>query len=351
MALADALDVNVHSGGTGAVTANIADQFVPEVWGQAIQDVFEQTIMMNNFGVNLSPDVANHGDVIHMPHIGVPELEAFTHGAEIDADITSGGSQTSEQTNLTIDQYNVASVYVPDIVTVQANYDLLSIYTKQLGYSVARGFDNFLHYQVANNFNGLFRSGTGAVGADSDAQMHVVTTGSALGQANLTTLMGKILGETGGTDGWHLVLSPDMYASLNALTSYSQGTQAPLGAGFGSTGNAGTLLGMPVWVAQSPYMGSAASGADVAADTTKGILAVTGFDSSAAQEDDIVYGYAIHESALYYAFSKQAKITASYRHAYLSTLVTCESVYGGAFRNTNATGNRRCFALIDYEAA
>ena len=27
-----------------------------------------------------------------------------------------------------------------------------------------------------------------------------------------------------------------------------------------------------------------------AADTTKGILAVTGFDSSAAQEDDIVYG-------------------------------------------------------------
>ena len=54
---------------------------------------------------------------------------------------------------------------------------------------------------------------------------------------------------------------------------------------------------------------------------------------------------------MYYAFSKQAKITASYRHAYLSTLVTCESAYGGAFRNTNASGNRRCFALIDYEAA
>ena len=53
MALSDALDVNVHSGGTGAVTANIADQFIPEVWGQAIQDVFEQTVMMNNVGINL----------------------------------------------------------------------------------------------------------------------------------------------------------------------------------------------------------------------------------------------------------------------------------------------------------
>jgi len=351
MAISDALDVNVHSGGTGAVTPNIADQFIPEIWGQAILDVFKQTIMMNNVGIDLSPDVANHGDVIHMPHIGVPELEAFTHGAEIDADITSAGSMTSEQTNLTVDQYNVASAYVPDIVTVQANYDLLSIYAKQLGYACARGFDNFMHYQVANNFNGLFRSGTGAVGGDSTAQMHVVTTGSTLSQANLTSLMALILKETGSTDGWNLVLSTDMYASLNTLTSYSQGTQAPLGADFGKTGNAGQLLGMPVWVAQSPYMGSASSGADVAADTTKGILAVTGFDSSGAQEDDIVYGYAIHESALYYAFSKQAKMTASYRHAYLSTLVTCESVYGGAFRNTNASGNRRCFALIDYEAA
>jgi len=241
---------------------------------------------------------------------------------------------------------------VPDIVTVQANYDLLSIYAKQLGYACARGFDNFMHYQVANNFNGLFRSGTGAVGADSTAQMHVVTTGSTLSQGNLTSLMALILKETGSTDGWNLVLSPDMYSSLNALTTYSTGTQnAPLGASFGKTGNAGTLLGMPVWVAQSPYMGSASGGADVAAAASKGILAVEGFDSSAAQEDDIVYGYAIHESALYYAFSKQAKMTASYRHAYLSTLVTCESVYGGAFRNTNATGNRRCFALIDYEAA
>ena len=350
MAISDALDVNVHSGGTGAVTPNIADQFIPEVWGKAILDVFQQTIMMNNVGIDLSPDVANHGDVIHMPHIGVPELEAFTHGAEIDADITSAGSQTSGQTNLTIDQYNVASAYVPDIVTAQANYDLLMIYAKQLGYACARGFDNFLHYQVANNFQGLLASATGAVGGDANTSMHIQSTGSTLSQANITSLMALMLGETGSTDGWHLVLSPDMYATLNTLTDYAQGTQgAPLGAGFGRTGNAGSLLGMPVWVAQSPYMGSASGGADVAADTTKGILAVADLETSGTDDNDIIYGYVIHESALYYAFSKQAKITASYRHAYLSTLVTCESVYGGAIRNTDADGNRRAFAIVDYE--
>ena len=348
MAFSDPFDVNVHSGGTGAVTPNIADQFIPEVWGEAILDVFQQKIMMKNVAIDISPDVANQGDKIHLPHIGVPALSAFTQGSEITADTTSDGSMTSDETTLTLDQYNVASAYIPDIVNVQSNYDLMSIYAKQLGYAVARGFDNFLHYQVANNLQGLLASATGAVGADADTSMHIQTTGSTLSQANLTSMMAKILKETGTTEGWNLVLSPAMYASLNALTEFAQGTQgAALGADFGRTGNAGSILGMPVWVAQSPYM--ATDGGDVAADASKGILAVSDLETSGTDDNDIVYGYAIHESALYYAFSKEAKVTASYRHAYLSTLVTVESVYGGAIRNADSDGERRIFALVDYE--
>ena len=347
MAFTDPFDTNVHSGGTGAVTPNIADQFVPEVWGQAILDTFQQKIMMKNVGTDLSPNVAEHGDKIHLPHIGVPELTAFTHGAEIAADVTSGGSMTSQETALTISEYNVASVYVPDIVNVQSNYDLLSIYTNQLAYAAARGFDNYMHYLVANNLQGLLASGTGAVGADADTSIHVETTGSALSAANLSSLMSIILGETGSTQGWNLVLSPAMYASLAALADFVKGTASPLGAAFESTGNAGNLLGMPVWVAQSPYM--ATDGGDVSADATKGIKAVADLETSSTDDNDIVYGYAIHESALYYAFSKEAKITASYRHAYLSTLVTVESVYGGVAINTDNAGDRRIVALVDYE--
>ena len=348
MAFSDPFDVNVHSGGTGAVAQNIADQFIPEIWGQAVLEAFQQKIMMKNVGIDLSPEVANQGDKIHLPHIGVPALSAFTQGSEISADVS--GSATSDETALTVSEYNVGSAYIPDIVKVQSNYDLMEIYAKQLAYACARGFDNFLHYQVANNLQGLLSSGTGAVGADANNSMHVQTTGSVLSQANLTSLMGLILGETGDTEGWNLVLSPDMYASLNSLTSYSQGTQATLGADFGRTGNAGAILGMPVWIAQSPYMGSASSGADVSADATKGIKALDDLETDGTNNNDIIYGYAIHETALYYAFSKEAKMQASYRHSYLSTLVTCESVYGGAVRNADADGERRIFALVDYEA-
>ncbi len=254
---------------------------------------------------------------------------------------------TSQQTDLTISEYNVASVYVPDIVNVQANYDLLGIYAKQLGYASARGFDNYMHYLVANNIQGLLAGATGATGQDADNSIHVETTGSALSAANISSLMAIILGETGSTTGWNLVLSPAMYASLAALADFVKGTASPLGSGFESTGNAGNILGMPVWVAQSPYM--AGTGADVAADATKGIKAVADLETSGTDDNDIVYGYAIHESALYYAFSKEAKITASYRHAYLSTLVTVEGVYGGVALNTDNAGDRRIIALVDYE--
>ena len=345
----DPTNVNVHSGGTGKSAYPIADQFVPEVWGEAILDVFQQTIMMDNMGVNLSSNVSKAGDVIHLPHIGVPSLQAVTHGTEIAADVTGAGTQT--QTDLTIDQYNVSSVYVPDITNVQSSYDLVSIYAKQLAYANARGFDNFMHYQVANNFQGLFASGTGVAGGDANNSMHIQTAAEVLSAANISDLFALVLGATGSTDGWHLVLSPDMYSSLAKLTDYASGTTAALGSGFGRTGNAGSILGMPVWIAQSPYMGAAMLGDDVAADATKGILAVADFESSGTDNNDIVYGYAIHDSALYYAFSKQAKITASYRHAYISTLVTCESAYGGAFRNADSDGNRRCFAIVDYEAS
>ena len=314
MAFADPFDTNVHSGGTGAVTPNIADQFIPEVWGQAILEAFQKKIMMKNVGIDLSPEIANQGDKIHLPHIGVPALSAFEQGGEIASDVSSAGSMTSDETSLTVSEYNVGSAYIPDIVNVQSNYDLMEIYAKQLAYACARGFDNFMHYQVANNLQGLLASATGAIGGDANTSMHVQTTGSVLSQANLTSLMGLVLGETGDTEGWNLVLSPDMYASLNALTSYSEGTQATLGAEFGRTGNAGAIL-----------------------------------DGNDATNADTVFGYAIHESALYYAFSKEAKMQASYRHSYLSTLVTCESVYGGTVRNADADGERRIFGLVDYE--
>ena len=353
MALTDPFDAGQVLGGgaAGAVDAtDVADSFVPEVWGQAIEDVFKEITLFDKLGTDLSANLPGYGDTINLPHIGVPGVQAYTQGAEIAPDVSNSNSDRGTSTQLVVNEYNVSSVYIPDIVKVQSSYDLMNIYVKQLAYANARAFDNFLSYTIAKKINDLLKSGTGVVGGDANTSLHTVTTGSVLGQANITNMYAKILAETGSTDGWSLVLSPAMMSSLNALASYSEGTMsAPLGGDFARTGMAGNILGMPVYVSQSPYMGG--SGAAVAADATKGIKALISFDTTDAQQDDILYGFAMHESALYSAFSKKAQVTASYRHSHLSHLVTCESAYGAVARCADTDGDRRIFSLIDYEAA
>tara|TARA_R110000824_G_scaffold304114_1_gene491913 strand:- start:271 stop:1386 length:1116 start_codon:yes stop_codon:yes gene_type:complete len=353
MALTDPFDAGQVLGGgqAGAVDAtDVADSFVPEVWGMAIENVFKEITLFDKLGIDLSDNVSSFGDTIHLPNIGVPGVQAYTQGAEIAPDVANSNSDRGTVTDLDIDQYNVSSVYIPDIVTVQSSYDLMSIYVKQLAYANARAFDNFLSYTIAKKVNDLLKSDTGVVGGDADTSLHVVTTGSVLGQANITSLYAKILAETGSTDGWSLVLSPAMMSSLNTLASYSEGTMAaPMGGDFARTGMAGNILGMPVYVTQSPYVGK--TGAAVAADAAKGILGLASFDNTGGQQDDILYGFAMHESALYSAFSRKAKVTATYRHSHLSYLVTCESAYGSVVKCADAQGDRRIFSLIDYEAA
>ena len=92
MALTDPSTANILSGGTNAHARTLGDQFIPEVWGQAILSVFQQKIMMKNVATNISSDVSSAGDVIHLPNIGVPELDDFTQGSEVA--VTTAGSET-----------------------------------------------------------------------------------------------------------------------------------------------------------------------------------------------------------------------------------------------------------------
>ena len=134
MALTDPFDAaaTLSGGAAGAITPNIADQFVPEVWGMAIEDLFKNITLFDKLGIDLSSNVASFGDTIHLPHIGVPGVQAHTQGAAIDPDVSSSNSDTSSQSDISISEYNVSSVYLPSITEAQANYDLMSIYTKQL---------------------------------------------------------------------------------------------------------------------------------------------------------------------------------------------------------------------------
>ena len=353
MALTDPLGSNILIGGVqgnsahGANADTIGDQFVPEMWGQAILDSFQKNTVMTKVGTDLSGMAAEGGDVINLPHVGVPIVKAVSQAAEtITMDVS--GSDTATTTQLKFDEHYVAPLWIPDAVKVQSTYDLFSLYSGQLGYAIAKTVDNYLMSTVANALSDVLGSGDG-VNANATMNVEVAAT---LTPANLSSLMALIVGETGSTDGWTIVLGKTAYGALanssNFGNAFSQGTaEAPLGGQFANTGVAGNLLGMPVIASNSVFLDDGAVAANAEAGITK---AWTGFDTGSGggdtDDDDLLRGFAIHESALYWGI-QSSSVKNSYQHTYMSDLVSADVLYGAVARCADSAGDRRIIALTD----
>tara|TARA_Y100000593_G_scaffold6515_1_gene12369 strand:- start:406 stop:1464 length:1059 start_codon:yes stop_codon:yes gene_type:complete len=349
MALTDPLGSNILIGGVdgsstlGANADTIGDQFVPEIWGQAVLDSFQKNTVLTSVGTDLSALAAGGGDKINLPHVGTPIVKAVTQNAEV-VTLDVSGSDTATSTTLTIDQHHVAPIWIPDAVKAQATYDLFSLYANQMGYAIARAIDNYIAYSIVSNLETALGSGDGISSTTA-----AVEVGTSFTEANLASLMGLIIGETGDTKDWTLVLSPVTYGALANLggSSFDIGTaSAPVGSRFATTGVVGTLLGMPVVMSNNAYMDVAS----VTANTETGTQAWTGFDTGSSggdtADDDHLMGFAIHKSALYTAVQSQG-VKRSYQHTYMQDLVSFDALYGCVVRNTDAAGDRRIITLYD----
>ena len=338
--ISDPLDINTLQGGASAAAADsVGQEFVPEVWGQAILDKFRTNTVMLPLANDLSSEAVG-ADKIHLPHIGVTPLSSVTQGTAIDADVTTGGSMVATETALEIDQHKVTSLFIPDALKAQSSYNLFNLYSDQLAYAIGRGVDNYLMYKIVDNLTTAHGSTSGAT---QDA-VDMIEVGDGLASGNIDDIFKAVILETGSTEGWTMVLSPTLYASLAALDTaagFVRGTAGPLGADFASTGVAGNILGMNVVVTQSPYLDVAT----VSADADKGVTAWTGFDTNDSTNDDILRGFCIHNSALYYAAAQAPRVQQSYQHRYLSDLVTVDAIYGCAVRNSATAGDRRIIGL------
>ena len=135
----------------GANADTIGDQFVPEIWGQAILDSFNKNTVLAKLGHDLSGMAkASGGDKINLPHVGVPIVKAVTQNAEV-LTLDVSGSDTATSTTLTIDQHHAAPIWIPDAVKAQATYDLFSLYAGQMGYAIARAVDNYVAYSIVTS--------------------------------------------------------------------------------------------------------------------------------------------------------------------------------------------------------
>ena len=340
MALTNPMNVVVGGGGqiaSDTTTGTVADPFIPEIWGPAILEVFDKNSVMLGLCNDHSGALAGGGDVVHLPNLGnIAVADAPQMGAPLGTTFDNTGD-TGDTLDITVNEHTVAHFMVPDLVKVQASYDLMSMYANRLGTALAEAVDNYIIGQLILG-NSQFLSASGCPTSVS------VNMADSL-DGKIDDIAAKCVAESGSTAGWDIILGPTLYstvANLGSGAGFSYGTPgAPAGSSFATTGEIGNLLGMKTFVTNNAYMDQTT----VSAASGKNIAAFNGFDSDGADDDVPFRGLVVHDDALHCAFKKKANVNASYEHLYLSHLMTSEVAFGMALNSSDADGKRRVFIL------
>ena len=307
-------NAKIMTGGQNDATDKSHDIFVPQVWGPAVELAMKEKLVFANYANDLSSFVAGGGDVIHLPQYD--EISVGTKAAET---AISYGTDGAAQTDLTlnVDQHSYSATLIEDILKVQSNYDLVNIYTKEMGYALGKKIDEYLEAALFDSF----KASGGAINT-------IDLSGTIATAAKFDLVLTDILAEDQDLTNWNLVLSPGAYADLANFVQLSYATNgSPLGQGFANTGVVGTLYGMPVAV--SPNITTAS----------------TDMDSAGGTDNQTAMGYCIHKSCMHIAYSQGVRMQADYDIDYLGTKLVADMVYGCKIRNSSTAGQKRAFIL------
>jgi Phage capsid protein len=229
-----------------AFTTVRGDVFIPEIWSGEIKRFRDANFIMADTCKKL-PFVGKKGDKVHIP--GISRLSVNDKIAETPVQLQA---RTESEFTMIIDKYKEVSIFIEDILRLQASYELMSPYTTEIGYALSRDIDNFILGQraVINSLvNGvasqrIYNSSTGLVG------------GTPLSLSKAAILAGKqIMDESDVPMNRHLAVSPGQYNDLLTITEF---TSADFGAGTATqTGKVGTVYGLDVRMSSNITVNSA----------------------------------------------------------------------------------------------
>lgn len=133
---------------TSTHTATTLASFIPEMWGERINDFFRSKLVMANFFVDRSSELSEGGDILYTPNM--TEMAAT---AKSDATAVTLVSPTDTKVTLTVNQWFECSFAVEDrdAAQMKRSYYTQEKYAMGAGYSVAKKlevaiaelFDNF----------------------------------------------------------------------------------------------------------------------------------------------------------------------------------------------------------------
>jgi hypothetical protein len=283
---------------TGTHTATTLASFIPEKWGDRINEFYKLKLMMAEFFTDRSDELADGGDILYTPN-----MTEMTANAKADATAVTLNSPTDTKITLTVNQWFEVSFAVEDRDAAQwiHSYYVQDKYARGAGYTIAKK----LEVAIASLFSGFSNTVGGSVTnlADSDIR-------SAIAILETNGI------DTSGGDVAFFVTPNVFWKQIQNIDKFSLAINSPVNDPTAKRPSA-TLYGIPVYISNViQYISGTA----------------TGRANALAHKDAIHFATSPLGTGGSMGPSKTGKygvrVQSNYIPEYLATLTTADILYG-----------------------
>ena len=294
----------------------------------------EKNLVFGALANDMSALVAG-GDRIHLPkHTELTASDTYGSGVVetlIDNNLAFVKTSAADgEYTLDINQAIHSAISVTDVAQIQSSYDVMDIYTKKLGYALAKKIDQYVALKLFESIAFNYANGTDdGAQAGNTIELNESHDSTAIIAAGVANMLEAIYANDSNAEDMVAVLTPATYASLFKLSDFARydgvgnsfGTEVPFISGF-----AGKLAGVDVIVSNNFMHYGAGSTSSAQSSSPVGNFSANGV----SDESEKLLGYLIHKDALHIAYSNglKARVQSDYHLPTLSTRFAADMFMG-----------------------
>ena len=286
-------------------TASSLDSYIPEVWGEKVNEFYRNKLVAAPFFTDRSDELAGGGDTLYTPNTVEFSAAAKVNGVAVTLNSNSDTKQT-----LTVNNWYESSFDIEDAQAAQVkhSYSLMERYSKNCGYAIAKKLDTAI-CTLFQGFTNTVGSSTNTLG-DSDIRAAI---------AYLATNNVDI------SEAAFFVNSVVFWKHIEGIDKFSLAVNSPVNDPTAKRPQA-TLYGIPVYVTEQITSNATPSGGLANALATPDAIhwATSPLGSGGSKGTSMVGSMGV-------------RVQSNYIPQYLSTVTTADILYG-VVENRDAAG-------------
>jgi len=291
---------------TNSETLTTLDSFIPEIWGEKINDFYQSKLIIAGFFTDRSSELAGGGDTLYTPN-----MTEFTANSKTNATAVTLNYPTETKVTLAVDQWYEASFAIEDreAAQVKHSYYIQEKYAQNCGFAVAKKLEVALAL-LFDNFSQSVGASTSNL-ADSEIRQAIAYLEAA---------------SIDSTEGVAFFMHPNVFwKQVQNLDKFSLAVNSPVNDPTGKTPKA-TLYGIPVYITPNvQYISGTVGRSNALAhkDALHWATSPLGTGGSLAR-NSMTGKYGV-------------RVQSNYVPEYLSTITTADLLYG-TIENRDAAG-------------